>query len=540
MDRDGFDNLSAWASQPSASGPTTASSVGAGFDLNSQAPAAEGFPGLGMYGAFLQGDDDELLTGRGRGSSLPPYRPPRAGVGDGRATPNLTRQLNFGNSSSAGAGRGGGNGGAFPGGLSSGRGVWQHSSSAATALGRRSQHSNTAVRAGGSGQRLPRPRAPRSAVRGQASSSDAPFNNEDEELEDDVEEFASSGGPPRRVGTYNGAQMSGEGYQAIVDGLLDRRGYRRGLVYTRCQVKNQILVLKTTHSFWRYLQAHTGLGRLPDGTIDAESLFWKTHTERLQWGPPENEELLDQLFRGYTVDGSTTLVPGDDYGQDQGQEEEEEDEEFQPTPSSTSSQRSKSQKGKRPLSSTTSTLSSPMKKSKSPMVKIVKDIASTFKEAVIVNTKQMQKRASDKAAFSVKRCQELAFECGVEQTIESVYAMSKMFETEYQREFFCGQLTPELRLGYFKKWCRDNNLDVDNFLHVLKQEEDHGPMVEEAKDDGGSTSEDEIISMCRNNLVHAENSIVQLVPILGMYSDNYFVKLPKRVNGDFALSSKHL
>lgn len=73
---------------------------------------------------------------------------------------------------------------------------------------------------------------------------------------------------------------------------------------------------------------------------------------------------------------------------------------------------------------------------------------------------------------------------------------------------------------------------VYNLLHVLKQEEDHGPMVEEAKDDGGSTSEDEIISMCRNNLVHAENLIVQLVPILGMYSNNYFVKLPKRVNGD--------
>lgn len=112
-----------------------------------------------------------------------------------------------------------------------------------------------------------------------------------------------------------------------------------------------------------------------------------------------------------------------------------------------------------PLSSTSSTLSSPVKKSKSPMVKIVKDIASTFKEAVTVNTKQMQNRASDKAAFSVKRCQELAFECGIKQTIESVYAMSKMFETEYQREFFCGQLTPELRLGYFKKWCRDNNLE---------------------------------------------------------------------------------
>ena len=29
--------------------------------------------------------------------------------------------------------------------------------------------------------------------------------------------------------------------------------------------------------------------------------------------------------------------------------------------------------------------------------------------------------------------------------------------------------------------------------------------------------------------------ILQLVPILGMYSDNYFVKLPRRVTGDSGL-----
>ncbi|KAI4969354.1 hypothetical protein ZWY2020_000268 [Hordeum vulgare] len=133
-----------------------------------------------------------------------------------------------------------------------------------------------------------------------------------------------------------------------------------------------------------------------------------------------------------------------------------EEEEFQGTPTSRSNERS--QRCKR-SSSTTSTLTSPLKKSKSPMVKIVKDIASTFKESVVANTKQMQKRANEKAAFSVKRCQQLAFECGIEQTVDSIYAMSKMFETEYQREFFCGLLSHELRLGYFKKWCRDNNLE---------------------------------------------------------------------------------
>uniref|UniRef100_A0A8R7PWM1 Uncharacterized protein n=1 Tax=Triticum urartu TaxID=4572 RepID=A0A8R7PWM1_TRIUA len=119
MDGDGFD---VWGSQPSASGPATH----AGLDLNSQAPVSEGFPGLGLYGAFLQSDDDEVLPGRVRGSGLPPYRPPYA------------RRLNFGGSSAAAAGRGGGNGGVFLGGSSSGAGggVRQRANSAAAAPSR--------------------------------------------------------------------------------------------------------------------------------------------------------------------------------------------------------------------------------------------------------------------------------------------------------------------------------------------------------------------------------------------------------------------
>jgi hypothetical protein len=78
-------------------------------------------------------------------------------------------------------------------------------------------------------------------------------------------------------------------------------------------------------------------------------------------------------------------------------------------------------------------------------------------------------------------------------------------------------------------------LCAESLLHVLKQEDDHGPMIEEEEEDGGSSSEDEIISMCRNNLVQQHNLILQLVPILGMYFDNYFVKLPKRVTGDSGL-----
>jgi hypothetical protein len=44
---------------------------------------------------------------------------------------------------------------------------------------------------------------------------------------------------------------------------------------------------------------------------------------------------------------------------------------------------------------------------------------------------------------------------------------------------------------------------------VLKQEQSDAPVFEE-DDQEGDSSEDEIISMCRNNLVHQQNLIVQL------------------------------
>ena len=50
MDGDGFN---AWGSQPSASCPGHAPASLADLDLNSQAPAVEVFPVLGLYGAVL-------------------------------------------------------------------------------------------------------------------------------------------------------------------------------------------------------------------------------------------------------------------------------------------------------------------------------------------------------------------------------------------------------------------------------------------------------------------------------------------------------
>uniref|UniRef100_A0A804NNH3 Uncharacterized protein n=1 Tax=Zea mays TaxID=4577 RepID=A0A804NNH3_MAIZE len=69
---------------------------GDAFDLNSQAPETDGFPGLQLYGNILS-DSDGLFDGRASGSVLPPYRPPCAEGGDARAAAAApyARQLLF-------------------------------------------------------------------------------------------------------------------------------------------------------------------------------------------------------------------------------------------------------------------------------------------------------------------------------------------------------------------------------------------------------------------------------------------------------------
>lgn len=126
---------------------------------------------------------------------------------------------------------------------------------------------------------------------------------------------------------------------------------------------------------------------------------------------------------------------------------QDEEEEFHETPKSASSS------GKRSIASTASTTStgeSPIKKSKSPIVWYVRDMSITFKQAVQANSQEMKKRASDKEARWVMRCQQLAFEYVVEQTSDAVFAMAKMFQDPFQREFFCGNLT---------RACREQGLE---------------------------------------------------------------------------------
>ena len=168
------------------------------------------------------------------------------------------------------------------------------------------------------------------------------------------------------------------------------------------------------------------------------------------------------MFAGNTVDGTTAFVPGQDFFEEDEPAEDgmgydaEEDFVGSGTPTSTGSRKSK-----RSL-----TCDNPVKKTKSPMVRYMRKIATTFSEAVQVNQQVMntcvadkRKAKKEKELFSVKRCLELAFECGIEQSTDVVFAMAKLFQDPFQREFFCGLPSAELRFNYFKKWCKEQNLD---------------------------------------------------------------------------------
>ena len=165
-------------------------------------------------------------------------------------------------------------------------------------------------------------------------------------------------------------------------------------------------------------------------------------------GPPANLDQLEEMFRGNTMDGSTAFVPGDDYGEEQeGAEDawpEEADEDNVPTPRSSSSQKSK-----RSLGSLTSTCDILVKKSKSPMVRYVKDIANTFKEAVQVNNKELKKRTDYKETHSVKRCQQLSFECSICWQFLSRYRI-------------CDDLGNNLRIACWRSLVQSPEMRVPN------------------------------------------------------------------------------
>lgn len=284
-----------FGSQASASGGPYHSLGGLhGVDLNFQAPVgAEEFPHLADYENFLQGGSQPHGDLQGGPSGFPPHRPLRT---LGVRTQHVRGQ--GGAVSAPGAGRG--RQGHVPAGGSFSGAIVDLGASSAGGSGGRLQYGMPASRA--SGRRRPRTRArsvgaaPPIPQQGLGADFINPAPDvEDQNITDNYSAFGGQAVSTLRAnwsdennatllrlcveqlkaGHYIDGQMTGQGYKNIVARFLAETG----LVYTRRQFRHQIGALRSTYSFWKFLQKHIGLGRKHDGSIDAESEFWQTSTK---------------------------------------------------------------------------------------------------------------------------------------------------------------------------------------------------------------------------------------------------------------------
>nr|TKW39018.1 hypothetical protein SEVIR_1G151200v2 [Setaria viridis] len=194
--------------------------------------------------------------------------------------------------------------------------------------------------------------------------------------------------------------------------------------------------------YMKELQKQSGLGRKADGTVSTPDWWWKQNAK------------LEEMFHDVVVDGSTSYVVGVEEKEEQdGEDVEEEDAEqdglfhdFEDSPISNNNRKRGSS------NSTRSTTTSLGKKSKSPMLKMMTtlvDKLTTSKDtndnifrnvgktlATTINEKRQKLTKMQEMAQSVKKCQELALECGATPETVEFYAGRHLFKDPYEREFF--------------------------------------------------------------------------------------------------------
>ncbi|KAL6629317.1 hypothetical protein ACP70R_029082 [Stipagrostis hirtigluma subsp. patula] len=212
---------------------------------------------------------------------------------------------------------------------------------------------------------------------------------------------------------------------------------------------------------------------------------WK----KLQHEPPPFLELMEQIFDGVAVDGSSSYVPGqmstdgDDDEQDDDVQQMHED-----SPRSNGSHK----RG----SSTSTTDTSPNKKNKSPILRMMNKwfVGSTaisqhqtklFEQMVAaekerfraqeerLRAKEERQRAEEerlRAKEERQRAEEereraerklvtqLALDAGIKETSAEYYALSFICNNKEDREFFMDMQTNEGRVAYLTRWCKDHNL----------------------------------------------------------------------------------
>lgn len=192
--------------------------------------------------------------------------------------------------------------------------------------------------------------------------------------------------------------------------------------------------------------------------------------------------MLIEMYQGVAVDGSSAYI--------RGHEEEEEGDDatleglaigaegvrgaavqeggedgFGNSPMSTSSRKRGSN------TCDQSTASSPGKKSKSPVVKLMRGLLHTFSSdnekanqlmSELVNAEKQKENVTEKQKEILKQellhCQRLVVECGAAEDSAEYFCATQLFRDENNRMMFQNISSPEARLMWLKRWCRQKKL----------------------------------------------------------------------------------
>nr|XP_034594382.1 uncharacterized protein LOC117856066 [Setaria viridis] len=428
------------------------------LDLNSQ---VDEFPAFSSYADILRGEDGGVA--RGGGARTPGLRVAHNGGGDSRG---------------GGATRGGGASGSKVRGAGGSRGC-----------GAARSRGGGAIRGGGTGGSRGGGRVTRNLFIGSASDGGA------------------AGGGGRGGGRVGGRRRRGGS---------DHEGYLYADEGNAPEVADGVEVIFPGSS--KGLADRKWLGKGFKWCCTAPDWWWEKNTKvpkseckKFRYGVPEYMDQLEEIFHEVVVDGSTSFIPGEE-DEEPGEEDEElhgepgeEDEElpgeqglpfdYDDSPVSTNSRKRVSS------TSTRSTATSPGKKSKSPMVQVMDKMLHKWVESDARHHKILKKKVDDKTSkemqerAELKKCQELALECGGAADSVEYYACLSIFKDGMHREFFCNIPSPEARL------------DASSSTEFSSDDEDNHIMEELSSEDETM----ELILHCRKR----NREFVQMMLTLG-------------------------
>lgn len=75
-----------------------------------------------------------------------------------------------------------------------------------------------------------------------------------------------------------------------------------------------------------------------------------------------------------------------------------------------------------------------------------------------INERRQKMNKMTVVAEDVKRCQQLALECGAAPDSRELYVCNNICRDPYNREFFCQLPSPEARMAFLKRWCQNHNI----------------------------------------------------------------------------------